>query len=136
MVCVPLPKVFWLAAFAGLNGVAPDGEVQTDLMHLVDLGDQLWHKVAGVRKKKACAFILHDDTEEYFAFLAITGEVMRWLTGWFLFCSAPWYRDSRWSISPICSFTQARCGSAVRDLQYISLLLTAAPSKLRMVFRS
>ena len=40
----------------------------------------MWHTVAGVREKQARDFILHGDTEEYIALLAITIDVMRWLT--------------------------------------------------------
>ena len=40
----------------------------------------MWHKAASARDEKARDIILHDDKEEYIALLAITIEVMRWLT--------------------------------------------------------
>ena len=86
MVCVPNLKVYLLAAFAGLYGVAPDRKALIGLTNIiVDLGDQMWQKVAVVRETKARDFILHDDTEEFLALLAITIEVMRWLSCWLLF---------------------------------------------------
>ena len=91
-----------------------------DLTDIVDLGDQMWHKVAGMREKKARDFILHDDTEEYLALLAITIEVMRLLTGWLLFCSASWHGDSKWSMPPRCSCTHSHYGTVFRALHHIS----------------
>ena len=46
----------------------------------MDFGDQMWHKVAGGSAKQARDFILQDDMEECIALLAITIEVLRWLT--------------------------------------------------------
>ena len=57
----PNESVRWREAFAG-HGVTPDREARIDLTDMVDVGDQMWHKVAGVREKKARDFILQDDT--------------------------------------------------------------------------
>ena len=64
MVCVTTLKVIWRASFAGLSGAIPHREAQTDLTDIVDLGDQMWHKIAGVREQKARDFNLHDYYEE------------------------------------------------------------------------
>ena len=40
-VCVPMHKVFWPAAFAGLRSVNPDREAQIDWTDIVDFGDQM-----------------------------------------------------------------------------------------------
>ena len=118
------------AGGAGLSGVDTDREAQIDLTDIVDFGDSLWHKVAGAREKKARELILHGDMKEHIAYLAITIEGLRWLTGRLLFHGAPRHRESRWSIPPRCSFTRP----VLRGVQHISLSLSGSPSRLRMAF--
>ena len=49
-------------------------------------------------------------------FLSITIEVMRWLTGWILFYSAPQHKGSKLSIPPTCAHVHIRIAAPLSAL--------------------